>query len=105
LEPGIRWYSSVNGGVDGLKLGREEGFGPDATIPYTAEPVQPPQRGFERVPLWLTLPGTPLSVLVNADRPSFGFTAWNRLDVLRVGKEFVVLRKASPASDVLVTPR
>ncbi len=107
LEPGMWWKNSFSGQfIEGVERPvNQDRMGPDVTITRAAEFVQPPQRGFERIPLWLAMPGGRLSALVNADRPSLGLTMWNRADVIRVGKQFVLLRDPSQSNVVLVTPR
>lgn len=63
----------------------------------TTESLEVPQRGFERVPLWLPQSNSDRSLLVSADGSTLGFTAWKRADVLRVGRRFVVLKDSGPS--------
>lgn len=105
LEPSVLWTSGFNGAqLSGTKRPVQVEGTPDISLNYKFEFPIAPQRGFERVPLWLESSEPGLSVLVNADRPSLGLTIWRRSQVLRVGKDFVVL-KSDAANEVRVTPR
>jgi hypothetical protein len=107
VEPEMLWtVENLGAGVGGVRRPIPvDHRGQDLILQRKVELPQAPERGFERVPLWLPVEGTGLSALVNADRPSLGLTVWNRSHVIRVGKQFVVLKDPSNGDDLRVTPR
>lgn len=73
-------------------------------LPHTPEALRSPLAAFERLPLWLRMQADDHQVLVWATDAGFQFTAWPRAEVLRVGREHVLLTDADPGF-VRVVPR
>lgn len=107
LEPEMAWtVENLGVGVVGFKRPFQSvRVIPDAVLRRPWHRPQIPARGFERLPLWLPVEGTGLSALVNADRQPLAFTVWNRAEVLRVGKHFVLLKDPQLGDELRVTPR
>ena len=102
LDPGAAWrraqfQSATDGYARPLQV-----MMPTLSPRYTvslSEGVSWPTSGFERVPLWLAQPAPDgRRVLVSADRGSLDFTAWPRDQVLRVGRQHVLLKDLAPTS-------
>jgi hypothetical protein len=97
VEPAVVWRDgAARVGVDGLArpvASLDEA--PRFHLDFAAESFAAPVRGFERLPLWVPVPGSPVSVLVSADDGQLQLRAWTRADVLRVGRRFVLLRDRS----------
>jgi hypothetical protein len=72
------------------------------SLRVVSESIAFPVRGFDVLPLWL--PSTDsVSVLVSSAGTGLSLSAWNRAEVLRVGRRFVVLKDSN--NSVLLAPR
>lgn len=104
VEPGFVWRA-VNAGFEpSPSQARVSGFTrpttqsdstPAVTLPYAVESANTPAFAFERMPLWLNVAG-PRRVLASKVDGGVSFTAWPRGEVLRVGRNHVVLVDADP---------
>ena len=96
LEAGVVWRTDPSTGQ--LRgLARPLGTLDDAarfTLRQAPESPALPTAAFERVPLWLPA-RPPVSVLASLDDGVVTLSAWNKAEVVRVGRRFVLLRDST----------
>ncbi|MDP3154725.1 MAG: hypothetical protein Q8N23_18750 [Archangium sp.] len=69
---------------------------PPLQLAHTPEALSSPPAAFERLPLWLRTQSDDRSVLVSVTDAGLHFTGWRRSEVLRVGREHVLLTDEGP---------
>jgi hypothetical protein len=101
IEPGFVWISSTDDfgqlGVEGFTWAEVQLERPRVTLPHAAEFPASPGRGFERLPLWLRENASGEAVLVSVADGGVLLSAWPRAEVLRVGRNHVVLKDSDPS--------
>lgn len=98
LEPGFVWramtadnqFGKVRLNAFARPMGDLEG-NPLFSLDFPAEEAASPEAPFERLPLWLEPGLGPMKVLVSVSGSDLELTAWPRAEVLRVGRQHVVL--------------
>lgn len=107
VEPGFVWRSPQRS-FEPQVAPRVEGFTrpttladstPAITLAYDVESMATPAYGFERLPLWLGMRSAGMSdrrVLISRTDGGFSMSSWPRAEVLRVGREHVVLSDPNP---------
>ena len=69
---------------------------PPLQLAHSPEALSSPPAAFERLPLWLRTQSDDRSVLVSATDAGLQFTGWRRSEVLRVGRDHVLLTDEVP---------
>jgi hypothetical protein len=108
VEPGFVWRFTPNAFGEPQFLPRIEGFtrpttvansSPKITLAYDTEPIVSPSYGFERLPLWLgpkSVASGDRRVLLSMTDGGVSMSSWPRSEVLRVGRQHVVLSDSTP---------
>lgn len=96
LDPEFVWRFQPASGLRGFERPSNLLDAPRA-LPHTPQPLRSPAAAFERLPLWLRTQSEDHQVLVTATDAGFQFTAWRGSEVVRVGREYVLLTDPDPA--------
>ncbi len=95
LDAQFVWRHSPPGGLRGFARPTNLVDSP-LLLAHTPDALSSPLAAFERLPLWLRTQSEDWKVLVTATDAGFQFTGWPRSEVLRVGREHVLLTDEDP---------
>ena len=114
LEPGLVWRPGFSGLEQGSTPSKLNGYArplfsenanPRFSLVHRAESVLSPAHAFERLPLWLDAATGSQRVLVSGSLDGVSFSAWPRSDVVRVGRQHVILTDANDPGFVRIIRR